>query len=486
MLIVGTLMYLFQYAEASAAIPTVGTGMENEQQIKITNGINSAIYVVEYVNTKIVGEMTDLREVIFTSKLKGEGSQQKWKDLTKVWQKQQKMQKGMMSLSTLSTALGTVGVLASFAFALFGESETSMLQKQMTTEFKQVNSKLDGIYAKLGSVEDSLKNFITADTDLDNLNDYINAIKDGINARNEMLGKVNDLKENYIPDTYQQEMMKAFETFKDFYEDNSIQSSINNVVRLVDLYEDRPTQKFDIFTTVRKVTYCDISELQNLHTFIETYLIQAGQLKFLYKIITEGPNSFNEKQVKNWVSTLKESFDHSFTYCLYNAPTYAKDKVLDLGSENPEEIAMELKGLFPWYDWAVGIINDKDDELVCESPYLFKASRIVSQQKGDNFFEADGPTSKILVVYQDASQGPVEVVEEGSCDDRSKLANDGDVNTNYGDGVCGEENCIKDDQKYYKDKCLLLSRELDESKLKNRRLKNDLDKEQSATIKLNA
>ena len=131
MLIVGTLMYLVQYAEASAAIPTVGTGLENEEQSKIVNGINSAIYVVEYVNTKIVGEMTDLREVIFTSKLKGEESKQKWKDLTKVWQKQQKMQKGMMSLSTLSTALGTVGVLASFAFALFAESEVSMLQKQM-------------------------------------------------------------------------------------------------------------------------------------------------------------------------------------------------------------------------------------------------------------------------------------------------------------------------------------------------------------------
>ena len=398
MLIVGTLMYLVQYAGASAAIPSVGTGLENEQQIRVTNSINAAITVVDYLNTQIVGEMTDLREVIFASKMKGEGSVEKWKGLTKVWEKQQKMQKGMMSLSTLSTALGTVGVLASFAFALFAESEVSMLQKQMTTEFKQVNSKLDGIYAKLGSLEDSLKNYITADTDLDNLNNYINDIKDGIMARNEMMGKVYDLKEHYIPDTYQQEMMKAFETFKEFYEDNSVESSINNVVRLVDLYEDRPTQKFDIFTTVRNVAYCDISELQNLYVFIETYLIQAGELKFLYKIITEGPNQIDEGEVKTWVSTLKESFDHSFTHCLYNAPTYAKDKVLDLGSENPEEIAMELKGLFPWYDWAVGIIYDKDDELVCESPYLFKASKLVSQQKADNFFEADGPTSKILVV----------------------------------------------------------------------------------------
>ena len=58
MLIVGTLMYLVQYAGASAAIPSVGTGLENEQQIRVTNSINAAITVVDYLNTQIVGEMT--------------------------------------------------------------------------------------------------------------------------------------------------------------------------------------------------------------------------------------------------------------------------------------------------------------------------------------------------------------------------------------------------------------------------------------------
>ena len=269
--------YLVPSGIFAATIQTVGTGLETADQIKIVNSVYALQATIDYVISSKVDTMMELRKDMISTK----ADNPKWKDLSKMWEKQKKMQKAMSSLSTLSTALGAAGCLASFAFGIFADSETAMLAKQMTAEFKTVNSKLDGLYAKLGSVEDSLQNYITADTDTQSLTEFTNVIKNGIDKKNEILDKVNDLNDNYIPDTHQQEMMYLFEEFKQFYEQTLVDSNIKDLVRLVNLNEPRPAQRTDIFTTVREVVYCDISALQNLYLFIENYLTQAGQVKFV-------------------------------------------------------------------------------------------------------------------------------------------------------------------------------------------------------------
>ena len=336
----------FSYA-ADAGQMTIGTGIEDDDQTMINDTISSLqAEIDDLVSTKL-GNVMDLRDSLFESRNTGGTN---WSDLSKKWEKQKAMQTAINTLSTVTNALTVatnnpaIGILTSFVFGFFVDSETSMLAKQMTAEFKQVNNKLDGLYTKLGSMEEIMKNFIEFDTYKSTLNDYTNVIKNAMVRMSETLDAINKLYDNYTPDTHEQDMMNLRNDFKQFYEDESVESNINNLVRLVDWTEDT-YQMSDIFTIVREFAYCDILELQNLYSFIETYLLQAAQIQFVYESITV--NQFDAAEVETWISTLKSSFDNSLTHCLKNAPTYAKAKVESLGSNDREAIAMELTCIRP-------------------------------------------------------------------------------------------------------------------------------------------
>ena len=252
-LIVAILMSLIPSGKSED--DTVGTDLSAGDVSKI----NAAIGIVEYgIDTYVstnVATLLDTRDIIFTARKSND-----WAELAKVWGNQKSMKKAMGALSQLSTAIGGFGLLASFAFGFFVDTETAVLARQITAEFKQVNGKLDGLYARMGSLEESLQNYITADTDTQSLTEYTNVIRLAVNKKNEILDKITDLNDHYNPDTYQHELLDLFEEFKLFYEQNLVELNINNLISLFDLYVPRPTQRHDIFTTLREATYCDILE----------------------------------------------------------------------------------------------------------------------------------------------------------------------------------------------------------------------------------
>ena len=162
---------------------TIGTGIEDDDQTTINNTISTLqAEIDDLVSTKL-GIVVDLRDSLFESR---NTAATNWNDLSKVWEKQKEMQTAINTLSTLTNALAVatnnpaIGILTSFAFGFFADSETTLLAKQMTAEFKQVNNKLDGLYTKLGSMEEIMKNFIEFDTYKSTLNDYTNVIKNAM------------------------------------------------------------------------------------------------------------------------------------------------------------------------------------------------------------------------------------------------------------------------------------------------------------------
>ena len=172
----------------------------------------------------------------------------------------------------LSKMLGPAGTIASVIFTFHADSGMDRLTNFVTKEFKKVNSKLDGIFDKFGILEENLKNYISANTDTNNLDLYAGKILNSKIKYTEMLDDLENLALDYNPKTSPLKKLKIRESFRDHYELSNVDNAIQNIIRLTNTEVSRPTLRKDLFSSVREVVHCDIEELSRLQAYVRKYM----------------------------------------------------------------------------------------------------------------------------------------------------------------------------------------------------------------------
>ena len=162
--------------------------------------------------------------------------------------------------------MGPAGAVLSVIFTFFADSPFDRLSQQITTEFEQVNRKLDGIYDKFNEVEENLKDFIDAKLEINDLVDYANTILNSEKKFKHLLTNLKDISPG-DPD-YTRKKMKMMEEFKDFYENTQVEAALNNLVRMLDVTTSRPPLKKDLFASFREAVDCDTGRMLELFNYI--------------------------------------------------------------------------------------------------------------------------------------------------------------------------------------------------------------------------
>ena len=153
----------------------------------------------------------------------------------------------------------------SMIFTFFADSGFDRLAQQMTREFEKVNNKLDKISDQFFDLEENLKNFVDTKLEINKLVDNADVILNSEKKFKYMLSTLKDLSPKN-PD-YARSKMKLMEEYQNFYENNQVDGSISNIVRMIDIDNPLPPFKKDLFTSFRELVDCDIFKLTPLLTY---------------------------------------------------------------------------------------------------------------------------------------------------------------------------------------------------------------------------
>lgn len=298
--------------------------------------------------------------------------------------------------NNMKSLLSVFSVMSGFLSLLSVITTTSDLQV-ISDMFTGVNRKLDQINDKL----DKLDNSVELQGLLSNYIPWQYSVKNGIE-------KLIETYKAMVEETDINKRRLIAENFILFFENNQIESNINNLIKLTTT-TDAVHQNM-LFNELIDEAGCDFVRLTRIYMHVRRIFYQGTQLVLAY-------NSFKQMdppEIKKYLNALifiRNMYQSRVWHCKETTIAHSKKDITDIVKANAKfgittvltKINSELSRKYPWYSWSIVTVKK-----------LLASQR--NSTLGNQFYEMEavGPHGSNLVVIWQGSK------ENSQCEDIQK------------------------------------------------------------------